>query len=106
MAKYVLLYSGGAMAPTQAERDKANQAWGAWFGKLGKSVVDSGNPFSDKVKSIASDGKVKDGATGERANGYSIVEAGSVDQAAELAKSCPVLASGGRITVYETFNAM
>jgi hypothetical protein len=58
------------------------------------------------VKSVASDGKVKDGATGERANGYSIVEAGSVDQAAELAKGCPVLASGGRITVYETFNAM
>ena len=84
MAKYVLLYSGGAMAATQAERDKANQAWGAWFGKLGKSVVDSGNPFSDKVKSVASDGKVKDGPTGERANGYSIVEAATVDQAAEL----------------------
>jgi hypothetical protein len=94
MAKYVLLYSGGAMAATQAERDKANQAWGAWFGKLGK------------VKSVASDGKVKDGAIGERANGYSIVEAASVDQAAELAKSCPVLVGGGKVTVYETFSAM
>ena len=106
MAKYVLLYSGGGMAQTQAERDKANQAWGAWFGKLGKAVVDAGNPFSDKVKSVASDGRVKEGASGERASGYSIVEASSVDQAAELAKSCPVLTSGGKITVYETFNAM
>jgi hypothetical protein len=106
LAKYVLLYSGGALANTQAERDKVNQQWGAWFGKLGKALADGGNPFSDKVKSVASDGKVKDGVSGERATGYSIVEAASPDQAAELAKGCPVLASGGRITVYETFNAM
>jgi hypothetical protein len=106
MAKYVLLYSGGAMPATQAERDKANHAWGAWLGRLGKAVADPGNPFSDKVKSVATDGRVKDGATGERASGYSIVEAGSVDEAAELAKGCPVLTSGGKITVYETFNAM
>ncbi len=106
MAKYVLLYSGGAMGRTPAEQQKQLQAWGAWFGKLGRAVVDEGNPFSDKVKSVATDGKVKDGATGERASGYSIVEAGSVDQAAELAKSCPVLTSGGKVTVYETFNAM
>ncbi len=106
MAKYVLLYSGGAAPATQAERDKANQAWGAWFGRLGKAVVDAGNPFSEKVKSVATGGRVKDGTTGERASGYSIVEAGSVDEAAELAKGCPVLTSGGEITVYETFNAM
>jgi len=68
--------------------------------------VDGGNPFSDKVKSVGSDGKVKDGPTGQRVTGYSIVEAGSVDQAAEMAKGCPVLTGGGQITVYETFNAM
>lgn len=106
MAKYVLLYSGGTMGRTPAEQQKQLEAWGAWFGRLGKAVVDGGNPFSDKVKSVASDGKVKEGATGERATGYSIVEAKSADEAAELAKGCPVLASGGRITVYETFNAM
>jgi hypothetical protein len=81
------------------------QAWGNWFGKLGKALVDGGNPFSDKVKSVGSDGKVKDGPTGQ-ATGYSIVEAGSVDQTAEMAKGCPVLTGGGRITMYETLNAM
>ena len=106
MAKYVLLYSGGRMGATPAEQQKQLQEWGAWFGKLGKSVVDAGNPFSEKVKNLASDGKVKDGPVGSRATGYSIVEAGSVDAAAELAKGCPVLTSGGQITVYETFNAM
>lgn len=106
MAKYVLLYSGGGMAATPAEQQVQLQAWGNWFGKLGTSVVDAGNPFSEKVKTVASDARVKDGPVGTRATGYSIVEAGSVDAAAELAKGCPVLTSGGQITVYETFNAM
>jgi len=106
MAKYVLLYSGGSPGRTPAEQQQQMQAWGAWFGKLGKAVVDGGNPFSDKVKSVSSEGKVKEGPTGERASGYSIVEAGSVDEAAEFAKGCPVLTTGGRITVYETYNPM
>ena len=106
MAKYVLLYSGGGMAATPAEQQKQMQAWGAWFGKLGKAIVDNGNPFSEKVKTVASNGNVKEGPQGQRASGYSIVEAGSIDDAAEFAKGCPVLSSGGQITVYETFNAM
>lgn len=106
MAKYVLVYSGGSAGANDAERQKQLQLWGAWFGKLGKSVVDAGNPFSEKVKTIASNGNVKDGPQGQRASGYSIVEAGSIDAATELAKGCPVLTTGGQITVYETFNAM
>ena len=106
MAKYVLVYSGGSAGATPAERQAQMQQWGNWFGQLGKAVVDNGNPFSDKVKSLSSDGKVKDGPLGQRASGYSIVEAGSIDAATELAKGCPVLSSGGQITVYETFNAM
>ena len=43
---------------------------------------------------------------GPRATGYSIVEAGSIDTATEFAKGCPVLSTGGQVTVYETFNAM
>jgi hypothetical protein len=35
-----------------------------------------------------------------------IVEAGSIDAAADLAKGCPVLTTGGQITFYETFNPM
>ncbi|HEX3629439.1 MAG TPA: hypothetical protein VHW91_03135 [Candidatus Dormibacteraeota bacterium] len=106
MAKYVLLYSGGSAGATDTERQKIMQQWGAWFGKLGTAIADQGNPFSDKVKSLDSAGKVKDGPAGPRASGYSIVEANSIDAATDLAKGCPVLTSGGQITVYETFNAM
>jgi hypothetical protein len=106
MAKYVLLYSGGGMGSTPAEQQKQMQAWMGWFGKLGKSLVDNGNPFSDKVKSIDAGGKVKDGSGAFRATGYSIVEAASIDAATSLAKECPVLSTGGTITVYETINPM
>jgi hypothetical protein len=40
------------------------------------------------------------------ATGYSIVQAGSLDEATALAKGCPVLSSGGELEVYEAFPAM
>lgn len=106
MANFVLLYSGGSAGTTPAEREKVMQAWGAWFGKLGDTVVDHGNPFADHAKSV-SNGTVNDGAVGSPpATGYSILKAESLNAAAELAKGCPVVQSGGKITVYEITPAM
>lgn len=105
MANFVLLYSGGSAGTTDAEREKGMQQWGAWFGKLGDRIVDMGNPFAAKTKNLAN-GSVHDGAVGTPASGYSIIKADSLDSAAELAKGCPVLHSGGKITVYEITPAM
>jgi len=106
MANYVLLYSGGGMAEGEAEQAAIMQAWGAWFGGLGNALVDGGNPFSGQAKSIASNGSVSNGPIGTAATGYSIIKADSLDAAVQLAKGCPVLQSGGEISVYETFQAM
>jgi hypothetical protein len=107
MANFLLVYTGGnGMPATDAERKKVMDDWGAWFGKLGPAVVDPGNPFTPKAQSISSDGSVHDGAVGTQANGYSILKADSLTQAVALAKECPVLKSGARISVYETFPAM
>jgi hypothetical protein len=76
------------------------EAWGAWFGKLGDKVVDAGNPFAPNAKNL-SNGSVHDGAIGTQANGYSILKANSLDAATELARGCPILQSGGKVTVYE-----
>ncbi|HEV3231625.1 MAG TPA: YciI family protein [Candidatus Dormibacteraeota bacterium] len=100
--KYVLAYYGGGMGATEAEQAATMQKWGAWFGGLGGALADGGLPFSGAVKTVGPSGSVSDGPIGERATGYSILEADSVDAAAELAKGCPVLASGGSIAVYET----
>ncbi len=106
MANFVLLYSGGSAGTTPAEREQVMQAWGGWFGKLGDKIVDAGNPFSEHSKSV-SNGSVHDGAVGNPpATGYSILKAESLSAAAELAKGCPVLQSGGKITVYEVTPAM
>lgn len=101
MANFVLLYSGGSAGATDAERSKVMEAWGAWFGKLGGAVVDMGNPFTPQAKNVSDGGSVHDGAVGTLATGYSIVKADSLNAAADFAKTCPVLKSGGKITVYE-----
>ena len=106
MAKYLLLYSGGSMPASAAEQQAILKDWEGWFGKLGKALADGGNPFTPKAKTIGNDGKVSDGTIGAPASGYSVIEADSLDAAVALAKGCPVLKGGAKITVYETFNAM
>jgi hypothetical protein len=106
MANYLLLYSGGSMPETETEQKAVLTEWTNWFGKLGSAVVDGGNPFTPKAKTIAKDGKVSEGSGGHLPSGYSILKADSLDEAVGLAKSCPVLKSGADVMVFETFNAM
>ena|SRR2546426_11848446 len=106
MANFVLLYSGGSMPESEAQQAAVMQAWGAWFGGLGSTLVDGGNPFTGTAKSIVSNGSVNDGPVGTMATGYSIIKADSLDAAVEMAKGCPVLQGSGQITVYETFPVM
>ena len=106
MANFLLLYSGGKMPESPAGQAAVMKDWEIWMGGLGKALVDGGNPFTPAAKSIASDGKVTDGPIGAMASGYSIIKADSFNAAVQSAKSCPALKGGGKITVYETFNAM
>ena len=104
MANFLLVYTGGA-APTPADREKIMQQWGGWFGKLGDKVVDPGNPVGH-AKTLAN-GSERDGsAQNPPATGYSILKADSLKAATDLAKGCPVLESGGKVTVYEITPAM
>ena len=105
MADFVLLYSGGSMPETDAEKDRVMKAWDAWYAELGGSIKDGGNPFAPAAKTIASDGAVSD-ASGPLFSGYTIVQADSLDAATALAKGSPVLQGGGGVTVYEAFDVM
>jgi hypothetical protein len=98
MAKFVYVYTGGQMAETPEAQEQAMQAWGAWFGTLGDSVADVGNPFGNAA-TVSSGGITDGGKSG--AGGYSIVSADSLSDAAAKAKGCPVLAGGGSVEVYE-----
>jgi hypothetical protein len=92
MGKYVYVYSGGGMAETPEAQEQSMAAWGAWFGELGSAVQDMGNPFG--AATVVGDGAAS-------ATGYSIVGAPSLEDAATLAKGCPILAYGGAVAVHE-----
>jgi len=105
MANYLLAYHGGGMPETPEEQARVLAAWGKWYENLGAAIVDGGNPVS-QARTIASDGSASDGGGPNPVTGYTIIQAGSLDEAAELAKGCPILDSGGSIEVAETFAVM
>jgi hypothetical protein len=105
MGTYHLAYKGGGPMPdSDAEREAAMAAWGAFFTGIGAGVVDAGNPFGPAT-SISSSGAVTDGAS-SGISGYSIISSGSLADATATAKSCPILQHGGSVEVHEIFPAM
>ncbi|HEV2415447.1 MAG TPA: hypothetical protein VGX27_11605 [Candidatus Dormibacteraeota bacterium] len=105
MANFLLVYTGGETRSAE-ERQKVLPLWGAWMGQLGDKFVDPGNPIGH-AKNVSNGGTVRDGAASSpAASGYSILKADTLDAATELAKGCPILQSGGKVTVYEITPAM
>ena len=98
MAKFLYLYAGGQMAETPEAQEAAMQEWTNWFGTLGNSVVDIGNPFG--AGTTVSNGSAGNGGA-SKLSGYSIINAESLADAADKANKCPVLQSGGTVEVYE-----
>lgn len=104
--KYVLVYYGGGMPEGANAQARVLKQWATWYEKLGDAIVDGGHAFSGAVSKIKPGGIVAKGPIGQRASGYSIVEAPSLEAATKMAKGCPILRSGGQVAVYETFEAM
>jgi len=98
MAKFLYLYSGGQMAETPEAQEAEMQKWTNWFGTLGDSVADIGNPFG--AGTTVSNGGTSNGGT-SKLGGYSIINAESLTEAADKVNGCPVLQSGGSVEVYE-----
>ena len=104
MASYLLVFRGGSMPETDAERGQVMKAWTDWFTALGPALKDGGNPTS-QTRTLSADGSSTPGGTGAP-SGYSIIAADNIDQAVELAKGCPVFLGGASIDVCETFEVM
>jgi len=75
-----------------------------WIESLGDHY-DSGEPLTPQAKSVKGKDKVvTDGPyieSKELVSGFYILNAGSLEEAAELSKGCPVLKLGGNIEVRE-----
>ncbi|HJZ78850.1 MAG TPA: hypothetical protein VKD91_00845 [Pyrinomonadaceae bacterium] len=79
---------------------ETQQSLGAeWLASLVDGVVDSCAPFADDAKLVTKDA-ARDFIKGEtHYGGYMIVNAESLAEAAEIARSSPHARLGGRITV-------
>lgn len=88
MANYVISYR------VPVDYKPADPAlWRAWFGGLGDSLVDVGRAVTD----YASAGEV--GGSESRFVAYSVIDADSLEDALAIAKTCPVMSSGGGVEV-------
>ena len=67
-------------------------AWGAFFERIGPSVIDPGQPVFERT--IV-------GEVGVTTNlgGYSVVQAGDLASAEALAAGCPILQRGGGVEI-------
>lgn len=67
-------------------------------------MTDRGNRLVPSGKVVRADNVIADGPyteIKESIAGYSIIKAESIEEAAELAKDCPILAFGGNVEVRE-----
>jgi hypothetical protein len=99
VSKYVFLYHGPATPPeefTPEQSAEMMRAWGEWMTRAGSALVDAGAPFGPRT-AVSDDGSA---GTPSDQNGYSILEAESLEAAKELTKGHPFLAEGkGRFSV-------
>jgi hypothetical protein len=95
MGKYVYVYYAG----TASDGGSAEE-WGKWFGELSDKLIDGGNPFAAGGQAVHKGGVMD--VQGKPVTGYSIISAESMEQATELAKGCPLVATAeGAVCVYE-----
>ena len=100
MAKYVFVYHGGDMPQTEEEGAQVMATWQSWLGGMGGAVVDGGNPVG-KSSTVHSNGSVTEDGGSNPVSGYSLVNAGSMEEALNLAKGCPILSANGSVEVGE-----
>ena len=104
MQDYMFIYKGGDpqwMARAKPEEMQAVMAkWGEWMERLAKQgrLVTGGSPLAYDGKKVTKAGVVTDISASELkelVSGYSIVKAADYDEAAKMAKDCPIFLHEG-----------
>jgi hypothetical protein len=94
---------------SEEERKNYLNKWGAWFTKLSDDGrLKEGERLSHKeAKTISTADKVIiDGPyteSKEIIGGYAVIQAESIDEAAEIAKECPIFLLGGSLEIRTSF---
>jgi hypothetical protein len=106
MSEFLFLYRGSkAQTKSPDQMQKSMQKWVAWFKDLGEKGVikNPGNPLDRSGKVVRGYNKdIHDGPFAEAkdlVNGYTLIEAATLEQAVELSKGCPIFEDDGAVEV-------
>ena len=107
MAKFLFVYRRGsdiANKMTPEEMQQHMQKWQTWIGEgLQKGwILQPGDALTQEGRVVNAKKVVTDGPfveSKEIVGGFSIVQADTLDAAAELAKGCPIFQRGGSVEV-------
>ena len=97
-------FKTSGVQPSPEQLQKMMKEWQNWMGNIAaqNKLVSSGNRLSDDGRVVKPGAVVTDGPyveIKEAIGGYIAVRAGSLDEAAEIAKGCPLLTIGGNVEV-------
>ena len=89
--------------PTEAEMNEMHQQWGAFIGNIAiQEKLVSTHQLGFEGKQIFADKSIINGihiSDQQTLGGNMIVKANTIDEAVEMAKSCPILLMGGMVEV-------
>jgi hypothetical protein len=91
---------------TEEEKKILTKKWMDWIGGIAaqNKLTDRGNRLESSGKVLKSSNVITNGPFSEikeSIGGYSIVKAGTYDEAVEIAKGCPVFSVGGVVEIRE-----
>ena len=100
MPQFMLSYVGSPNHPSTPDEGKTHMAeYQAWLGSLGAAAISPMNPLKSTCLVNPDTTVTQGGITGM--SGYTLIEAGSLEAALEIAKTCPYLGIGGTLEVSE-----
>jgi hypothetical protein len=99
VAKFILTYLGGNPPSSPEEGKQHFEKYKQWLSGLSDSVVSPANPMKN-TNTVKPDGTVDPGSV-TNMSGFTIIEAGNMEAALEMAKTCPFLKIGGSLEVSE-----
>jgi hypothetical protein len=107
MAKFLFLYrnereANDSMSPEEMQQQY--QKWNAWMteGIQQGWMLEAGHGLTKEGRVVNAERVVSDGPfveVKEIVGGFSVIQADTIDAAAEFAKGCPVLLRGGTVEV-------
>ena len=109
MKEFLFVYRNDYKAqpkPTAEEGQAIMKKWMDWLSSIQAkgNLVSQGNVLGSAGKVVKSNNIITDGPyteIKELIGGYSVIKTETIDEAAEIAKGCPILEVGGNVEVRE-----